>query len=209
MKHRIALLFAIVFLAVFAAFSQQKLVVIGGSERPPESLARFVEWAGREKARVLIVTWASGVPVESFDALKEDFGKFPVASFEHAPLAPLDAETRARFVEQLKSATAVFFSGGDQNRIMEVLKDEELYRLLREKYNAGTVFGGTSAGAALMSTPMMTGENDLTVIDGTKVGTRKGLGLIPNVIFDQHFIKRQRENRLFGLVLSNESFCKK
>lgn len=197
-------LFLIAAIFSFSIQAQQRLVVIGGGSRPPESLARFVEWAGgKEKARVLIVTWASGVPQESFDALREDFAKFSVAAFEHAPFAPLDGEKRAKFIEQLKSSTAVFFSGGDQNRVMEVLKDEELYRLLHEKYEGGAVFGGTSAGAALMSTPMMTGENDLTVIDGAKVGTRQGLGLVPNVIFDQHFIKRQRENRLFGLVLQN------
>ena len=187
----------------FSVSAQQRLVLIGGGERSAEAVSRFVEWAGRDKARILIITWASGVPLESFDALKEDFKTFKTASFEHAPLAPLDADKRAKFLEQLKTATGVFFSGGDQNRIMEVLKDEELHNALREKYDSGAVFGGTSAGAAAMSTPMMTGENDLTVIDARKVGTRKGLGLLPNAIFDQHFIKRQRENRLFGLVLEN------
>jgi cyanophycinase len=39
------------------------------------------------------------------------------------------------------------------------------------------------------------------VIDGAKVGVRQGLGLVPNVMFDQHFIKRQRASRLFGYVL--------
>jgi cyanophycinase len=204
MKRQIAALLVLVAVSVFSAAAQQRLVLVGGGARPAESLARFVEWSGKDKARILIVTWASGVPEESFAALKKDFEKFTkAASIEHAPVAPLDAEERARFLEQLKTATGVFFSGGDQNRVMDVLKDEELYRLLREKYHAGAAFGGTSAGAALMSTPMMTGENDLTVIDARKVGTRRGLGLIPNVIFDQHFIKRQRENRLFGLILAN------
>lgn len=204
MKRSLVLLCVIIFLPALSVFSQQRLVVIGGGTRPPESLARFVEWAGgNEKAKILIITWASGVPAESFEALKKDFEKYRVTSIENAPLAPLDADKRKQFLEQLKSATGVFFSGGDQNRIMEVLKDEELYKALREKYAGGAVFGGTSAGAALMSTPMMTGENDLTVIDGAKVGRRQGLGLIPNVILDQHFIKRQRQNRLFGLVLQN------
>jgi cyanophycinase len=203
-KCRVVLLLAIVAVAVFPVFARQRLVLIGGGARPAESLARFVEWAGgKDKARMLIVTWASGVPQESFDALKKDFEKFPVVSFEHAPSAPLDADKRAKFLEQLKNATGVFFSGGDQNRIMEVLKDESLYNALREKYESGAVFGGTSAGAAAMSTPMMTGENDLTVINGKKVGTRQGLGLLPDAVFDQHFIKRQRENRLFGLILEN------
>jgi cyanophycinase len=50
---------------------------------------------------------------------------------------------------------------------------------------------------------MMTGDADLKVLDGKKVGIRRGLGLVPNVIFDQHFLVRQRHNRLFGLMLIN------
>ena len=53
-----------------------------------------------------------------------------------------------------------------------------------------------------MSTPMITGEGDFTVIDGAQVGTREGLGLLPGVVLDQHFVKRQRQNRLFGLILA-------
>jgi cyanophycinase len=74
---------------------------------------------------------------------------------------------------------------------------------LRERYKAGVVFGGTSAGAAIMSERMITGEGDFTVIDSAKVEVRPGLGLLPGVIIDQHFIKRQRHNRLFGLVLTH------
>ncbi len=63
---------------------------------------------------------------------------------------------------------------------VDVLKDVELFPLLRDKYAAGTPFGGASAGAAVMSDPMMTGDADLKILDGTKVGVRGGLGLIPN-----------------------------
>lgn len=77
--------------------------------------------------------------------------------------------------------------------------------MLKAKYNSGTPFGGTSAGAAVMSDPMVTGEADLKILDGKKVGVRKGLGLLPNVIFDQHFLARQRHNRLFGLVMVNSN----
>ena len=196
-------LFLLIAFLAFDVSAQEKLVLIGGGKRPPEAIAQFVNWAGKENARILIVTWASGVPEESFDSIKKDFDIYKTASFENAPFAPLNEKTRERFLTQLKTATGIFFTGGDQNRIMEVLQDETLYKTLRQRYAAGVVFGGTSAGAALMSTPMMTGENDLKVIDSAKVGTRKGLGLIPNAIFDQHFIVRQRQNRLFGLVLQN------
>lgn len=191
--------------AVLAAsiFGQQRLLVIGGGERPPVAMKKFVEWSGGARSRVLVITWASGVPDESFESLNKGFVTAGAGIAEHASVPPLDEEKRAKFIEQLNNATGVFFSGGDQNRIMDVLADDQLLQLLKAKYNSGTPFGGTSAGAAVMSDPMMTGETDLKILDGSKVGVRKGLGLISNVIFDQHFLVRQRHNRLFGLVMKN------
>lgn len=211
MNHRRRARRALLFLILIAVLSlgataQQKLMIVGGGKRPPEALARFVEWAGgAARARVLIVTWASGEPAESFAAIEKDFAAHKVAALENAPYAPLTAETRARFLARLGASTAVFFTGGDQNRIMEVLKDEAVLAALRAKYETGAPFGGTSAGAAVMSDPMMTGEADLSVIDGGKVGVRPGLGLLPRTMIDQHFIRRQRQNRLFGFVLANPS----
>lgn len=205
MTNKKTLLLSLLAIAVLAQCisAQQRLLVIGGGGRPDDAVKKFVEWSGGEKARLLMITWASGVPEESFETLKKDFSIAPIASIEHAAMRPLDAEKRARFIEQLRSATGVFFSGGDQNRIMDVLADEELLKLIRQKYASGTPFGGTSAGAAAMSDPMMTGEADLKILDGSKVGVRRGLGLVPNVIFDQHFLVRQRHNRLFGLIIKN------
>ena len=54
-----------------------------------------------------------------------------------------------------------------------------------------------------MSLRMITGDGDFTVIDGDQVVVREGLGLVPGVIVDQHFVKRQRQNRLFALVLAS------
>lgn len=55
---------------------------------------------------------------------------------------------------------------------MDVLQDEELLKMIRARYAAGTPFGGTSAGAAVMSDPRMTGEADLKILDGKRVGVR-------------------------------------
>ncbi len=129
---------------------------------------------------------------------------FNPREIELAPIAPITEEKKIKFLNQLKNATGIFFTGGDQVKIMEVLKDESLFQNLKQRYNAGTVFGGTSAGAAIMSSQMITGKGDFTVIDGRKVETKSGLGLLPgDVIVDQHFISRQRQNRLFGLILQN------
>ena len=197
------LLVAVALLASLPASAGERLVLIGGGKRPPEVLAPFVEWAGGKEARILVIAWASGEPRESFEAIRTDLLPFHPASVEAAPLAPLDAQGKARFREQLRNATGVFLAGGQQDRVMDVLEDVLLLRALRERHHAGVVFAGTSAGTAVMSERMITGEGDFTVIDGDKVETRPGLGLLPGVILDQHFIKRQRENRLFGLVLKH------
>ena len=177
--------------------------MIGGGERTTAVLNRLAEWTGDEKSKILVITWASGVPVESFEAFKADFEKVSKIALVNAPIRPLDEAAKLNFLEQLKTSNGVFFTGGDQTRIMEVLSDEKLLNTLKDKYKGGAVFAGTSAGAAIISPMMITGEGDFTVIDGSKVETKNGLGLLPNVIVDQHFIKRQRQNRLLGLIIKN------
>ena len=183
------------------ALARERLVLLGGGPRPPEALSRFAEWAGGRKARILVIPWASTEPAESFDSLREDFAPYRPDRMELAPSPPLGTEEKAELGRQIERATGVFFSGGDQARIMDALRDATVLEALRARYTAGVVFGGTSAGTACMSSIMITGDGDFTVIDAEKVGVRAGLGLLPNVILDQHFIKRQRENRLFGLIL--------
>jgi len=192
--------------------AQTRLVIIGGGDRPPEALARFVAWAGGASARVLVLPWASGEPRESCEALLEELK--PHAPGEascgpHATLddkgraAPLDDARRNDTLGRLSKATGVFFTGGQQARIMDVLADPALLAAVKARFAAGVVLGGTSAGAAVMSARMITGEGDFTVIDGDKVEVRPGLGLLEGAILDQHFVKRRRQNRLFGLVLKH------
>jgi cyanophycinase len=191
---------------------ETRLVLVGGGERPPAALDRFVSWAGGRSARVLVIPWASGEPRESCDAILAELRPLAPREALCAPPAvldargkatPLDEARKAVTLDRLAEATGVFFTGGDQVRIMDVLADPDLLAALKARYAAGVVFGGTSAGAAVMSARMITGDGDFTVIDGEKVGVRPGLGLVEGVIVDQHFVKRQRQNRLFGLVLKH------
>ena len=203
MLRRLLLWSAFTALGAASTTAGERLVLVGGGDLPKRAKQRFVEWAGGPQARVLVILWATSVPKETFDEIRDELSAEGPARIDGAPLAPLTEATRAQFLGQLAQATGVFFSGGDQAKVMDVLRDAELLAALRARYNAGIVFGGTSAGCAVMSTPMITGEGDFTVIDGGKVETREGLGLLPNAIVDQHFLKRQRENRLFGLILKH------
>jgi cyanophycinase len=73
--------------------------------------------------------------------------------------------------------------------------------VIRERHNAGITVGGSSAGAAILADVMFTGDADLKSITAGATVTAKGLGLWPRVLIDQHFLKRQRDNRLISAVL--------
>jgi cyanophycinase len=115
----------------------------------------------------------------------------------------------------LDDVTGVWFGGGDQALLTRALQGTKVEAAIHERYHAGAVIGGTSAGAAVMSTAMITGDeqrpggdrppsdpsNNFITIERDNVVTSTGFGLLPDAIVDQHFVRRKRHNRLVSLVL--------
>jgi cyanophycinase len=110
-------------------------------------------------------------------------------------------EDRAAAAATLRRATLIWMPGGDQTRFMKAIDGTGLDEIIRDRYAHGAVVGGTSAGAAIMSTAMITGDADLQSLTSGRTAIEPGLGLWPEVIVDQHFLKRQRVNRLISAVL--------
>ncbi len=119
-------------------------------------------------------------------------------------------------LDSVKNAKLIFISGGDQNKFMKVVGKGKLYKAIHEAYQNGATISGTSAGAAVMSKKMITGNQkkhakytgDFPTIEADNIEIGEGLGLIENIIVDQHFIKRQRLNRLLAVVSENpEEIC--
>jgi cyanophycinase len=180
------------------------LLLVGGGKRPAEAMKEFIQLAGSTKAKVLIFPWASA-STESAELIKAEFSQHAKANITIVPheLTSSDIKT---LVIQINESSGIFFTGGDQNVLMDFIKKYNLKALLQNKFNEGVVFGGTSAGTAIMSNPMLSGTGDLSVIDASQIGLTEGLGLLPkNVIIDQHFIVRQRFNRLAGVILQKEN----
>lgn len=205
-RHAVLLLAATAVLAVAtvatasgAGAVQRRAILVGGGPRPVEAVRAFVDWSGGARSRIVIIPWASEEQAESAEALAVELRAHGAMQIESLVLdTPADAATRKAV---LRDATGIFMTGGDQRRLMDVIDGAGLGDLLRERYRAGCVFGGTSAGTAAMAATMITGDGDFEVIDGSRVETRPGLGVLPGILVDQHFIKRSRQNRLIGLVL--------
>lgn len=191
----------------FAQAASGHLVVIGGGTRPASINTLIARLAGGAEGRLLIFPQASAV-AETGPELAAEFrglgvGTVVVITADHAA-----ADTEA-VLRQTDGATGVYFAGGDQNRLMAVLRGTKLEARLSALYRNGAVIAGTSAGAAVMSRVMITGDEqrpltkdqDWQTIEAGNVVTAPGLGLLDEVVVDQHFVRRRRHNRLISLVL--------
>src|SRR5512147_1417882 len=174
------------------------LVVIGGGTIPDDVRARALQLGGGPKAIVVVLPQASELPETGPDAV-EVWKKAGAAK-----ATALDVADRAGAIAAIKEATLIWFPGGDQTRFMKAVDGTGIPEAIRARYEQGATVAGTSAGAAVMSTVMITGDDmDLQAITARKTDTKPGLGLWPQVIVDQHFLKRQRHNRLLSGVLDH------
>ena len=198
--------------ATSAGSPRGSLVIAGGGPLGVVLKRRFVELAGGAgRARVVVFPMATTYAAEVGPEQAREFvglgARAWVLDLTHEQ-AMLDSVARG-----LDSATGIWFTGGDQSRIMAVLRGSPVAEAVRARYRAGAVVGGTSAGAAVMTTPMITGDErrpggdrpDTTqnwiTITADNVVTAEGLALLDGAIVDQHFLRRRRHNRLLSLVL--------
>jgi cyanophycinase len=196
-----------------AAQPRGSLVIVGGGPRGDAITEKFIALAGGAgRARILVLPMASSLPETGPESVAE-FRKRGVSAWSEN-LTRADA-MQPETVRGLDSATGIWFPGGDQVRIMAALDGTPTAAAIRARYAAGAVVGGTSAGAAVMSTPMLTGDErapggarrDTTqsfiTIARENVVLTNGLGLVDGAIVDQHFLRRKRHNRLISVVLEH------
>jgi cyanophycinase len=185
---------ALLTLALAADPMPGHLVAVGGGSSTPEITRRTLELAGGSAARVLVIPQASATSTgEASVAMWRERGAKEVSA--------LDLKDPAAAVKAVKAADLIWIPGGDQNRLMQALMPTDLPAAIRARHRKGATVGGTSAGTAVISTLCLTGEADLDRIRHGTTGVREGLGLWPGVIVDQHFVRRERFNRLLAAVL--------
>lgn len=189
--------FALVLLSCCVASAQASkgtLVVVGGGGTTDAIVARTIELAGGKDAVVVVLPQSSAVADAGDSSVKMWLDAGAKAAKK---VGFKDADARA----SIEAATLIWIPGGDQNRFMQAIEGTGLDEVIRAAYRRGAVVGGTSAGAAVMSEWMMTGDAELTSLVAGKTVLKKGLALWPEALIDQHFLKRQRNNRLLSAVL--------
>ena len=173
------------------------LVIVGGGGTPDVVLAKALDLAGGPAAKIVIFPQASEL-AETGDVNVAMWKKAGATDVRWIPLTDPNAAREA-----VESAAFIWFPGGDQVKLMKAFEGTGVPEVIARRYRAGAVVGGTSAGAAVMTSVMLTGDADLQSITVGATKTLPGLGLWPKAIVDQHHLKRQREARLISLVLEH------
>jgi cyanophycinase len=180
---------------------------------------------------VVIIPAASGSPTRSGRGIAKDLVRhgldparvqlYPVAVRDDSSTPDEDESLWAELawdeerVALLGEPAGFWFTGGDQTRIVDTLADEDgkpspLLALIRARLAAGATIGGTSAGAAVMSNPMLAGGESFAALtepvgsDYRSMNDQEsgallltgGLGFLPGVLIDQHFDRKARLGRL-------------
>ncbi len=192
--RRILGVFLLVLVPAVAFASSGALVVVGGGGTGPEIVARALELSGGTSAIVAVLPQSSALP---------DAGESSVKMWLEAGAREAEkiSFTEAGAAAKLRRATLIWMPGGDQNRFMKAIEGTGLADVIRERHRAGVTVGGTSAGAAVLAEAMFTGDADLKSITAGATVVAKGLGIWPDALIDQHFLQRQRDNRLISAVL--------
>lgn len=195
-----------------AAEPMGSLLIVGGGDTPEAVQQRFIALAGGAvgSAKIAVFPMASMKSDEEANEVVEDFRRLGAeAHLVNLGRTSVNRESTARYLEQF---TGYWFSGGDQSRLAGLLLGTKALDAMYRRYREGAVIGGTSAGASVMSSVMLTGkrrapktpeDKELQNIARGMQEVSEGFGVFQGAIVDQHFMHRARYNRLISAVLDH------
>ena len=182
------------------------LIIIGGAEDKEgdkEILKRVEKYIDSEKEKLVIATIATEYPEKSYKKYKKVFEGLGIINIDNLDISRREDAFKLENVEIINNANLLFFTGGDQLRITSMIGGTLVYDAIKELCNRGGLIAGTSAGASVMSDTMIVqGEDDESPHKCT-LKMSPGLGLVKNIIIDQHFAQRGRIGRLLTAIAEN------
>ncbi|MEM6450413.1 MAG: cyanophycinase [Cyanobacteria bacterium P01_D01_bin.105] len=183
------------------------IMVIGGAEDKLDKrtiLSAFYESAGGSNATIGIIPAASREPSAVGDRYYKIFGEMGAKQVQILDIRHPEECDEARWLEVIEACTGIFVTGGDQVRLCDLLGDSHLIKAIKQKVHSGQIaLAGTSAGAAMMGERMIAGGSSGESPNPSLVDLSFGLGVIPEMLVDQHFHNRNRMARLLSAVSAN------
>ena len=164
-------------------------------------LSRVVKESGGSDATIIVIPTASSIPEEVGENYLTAFGKLGCTNVTVMDIRERKHSEDSKNIALMKKANCVMFSGGNQSKITEHIGGSTLHKIMQQRYKEEAfVIAGTSAGAMCMSEEMITGGGIKEAFTKGATHMGKGMGFIPELVIDSHFIRRGRFGRLAEAV---------
>lgn len=164
-------------------------------------LARVIRECKKREPLIVVIPTASTIPDEVGEKYKAAFAQLDTASVHVLDIRERWQTEDPEHLRWIEMADCVMFSGGNQSKITRIIGDSPMHNLLMKRYQQDEfVIAGTSAGAMSMSEEMITGGKSTEALFKGAVKMGKGMGYVPDLIIDSHFIQRGRFGRLMEAV---------
>lgn len=190
-----------------ATVTRYPVMVIGGAEDKVngcEILTAFFETAGGSNAVIGIIPCASREPAVVGDRYYQIFTGMGAQRVQILDIRYPSEGNEQRWLDILQGCTGIFVTGGDQLRLCELIGGTKLIRAIQDRIAQGQlVLAGTSAGAAMMGQAMIAGGSSGESPNPSLVELTQGLGILPELLVDQHFHNRNRMARLMSAIAAN------
>ncbi len=163
--------------------------VTNGRTELDRALSYPMTLAGGRSANIVTIKSAETDSDQSFAQLFRNAG---YRNTSHLTVSDPNA------VAQIMAADVIYFDGGVQTRLMRKLNaNPDVLAAIRARHAQGAVVAGISAGAAALSDLMICCDR------GGRAIPSRGIGLLPNIVVDQHYSERSRQFRLAQIITAN------
>jgi cyanophycinase len=179
------------------------LILVGGREDRSGDRTILKEIATHARSSLLVVaTLASEEPTQQWESYRQAFSDLGQGDIRHLRVDGREGASDPKNLEMIDNASVVYFTGGDQLKLASKLGGTPMLNRMHRLYDErGGVIAGTSAGASAMGATMLVSH---ATESSHKVESSffmaRGLGLVPDLVIDQHFAQRARIERLVGAV---------
>jgi cyanophycinase len=186
------------------------LFIIGGGNRDSSLMEQLIQESGWKPG-----DWISIAPMSSrwdsaYISMNNEFRFYTRSDIKCIRVDSVTVKNSAT-LDSMRQSKIIYLNGGDQSIFMMHIQGTDFKNIITEAYENGATIAGTSAGAALMSEKMLTGNqlkqkkyaSAVPVLWQNNIEIKDGLGFLDSVIVDQHFIVRSRHNRSISALLDN------
>lgn len=190
-----------------AVANRYPVIIIGGAEDKTGDrtiLKAFFTSAGGSHAKIGIIPCASREPTLVGTRYYDIFSKMGAQQVQVLDIRYRSECDEPRWLDILNSCTGVFITGGDQLRLHDLIGGTSLMKAIKNGLkDKRVVVAGTSAGAAIMGEDMIAGGSSGESPNQSLVELTEGLGIVPELLVDQHFHNRNRMARLLSAIAAH------